>query len=125
MAGFDDLIPGAMPYLATESIEATAGADWEWGYVLKDASGALVDMTTGYTAICQIRSSSGTLIETPTVTFPAAGQVVCTVANADTEGITAGRYLHELEITRTSGGKKIKVVGGRKSTFTVLAEVLA
>lgn len=123
MAGFDDLIPEAMPYLATEAIEATKGADWEWGYVLNDNDGTPVNMTSGYTGLCQIRDDAGVLVLTPTVTFPVAGQVVCRVTNATTETATAGKHKHELEITRTSDGKKIKAVGGSRSTFTILAEV--
>lgn len=126
MSGFDDLILEAMPFLASEHIQGTSGADWEWIYDLTDNSAAAVDMTSGFTGICKIRTaqSGGSDVATPTVTFPAAGRIKCAVPNATTESIAAGVYYHELEVTRTSDGKKIKVVGAGRGVFEVLDEVM-
>lgn len=125
MAGFSDLIPAAMPYLATEKLAGVTGATWQWSYDVTDDAGDAVNMTTGFTGVCQIRKPDGTLIVAPAVTFPSAGLVTCTVTAANTTSLTAGHYYHELEITRTSDSVVIKVVGGGRATFDVYHEVVA
>ncbi len=124
MAGFDDLIEGFMPYGAREQISGAAGSDWEWSYTIQDNAGNNVDMTTGYTGLCQLRRKVGdTVALTPTVTFPAAGQVKVTATKTQTAALAAGFYLHEVEVTRTSDGKTVKLVGAGDAQFTVKAEV--
>lgn len=123
MAGFDDLIPAAMPYLATETIRGTAGSDWQWDYEFEDDAGNLITINTGYTATAKLhsRNSSGvyTVVYTATVTFPTATSMRCSIAAATTTADTGNKYFHEVTLTRTSDSKKITVVGAGDSTFLV------
>lgn len=123
MAGFEDLIPASMPYMAREQLAGSTGSDWEWSYEVLDNSGNAVDFT-GCTAVCEIRDKlGGTVVLAPAVTFPAAGQVKVTATNAQTAALAAGFYVHEVEVTRTSDGKKVKLVGAGDSQFTVKGQV--
>lgn len=124
MAGFDDLIPAAMPYLATEQLKGTAGRTWEWGYQLTDSAGAPIDLTTGYTLTGAIvTSSTRTSVATITVTAPSPGLVWCKLAPSTTVSVQAGRYVHQVKIVRTADSAAIDLVGGGDSSFTVLRAV--
>lgn len=124
MSGFADVIADAMPYLAVEHIQATQGATWEWTYLVTDHDGANVDMTTGYTGTCSIRTKDGgTDVVTPAVTFPSSGQVKCKVLPAASAAVASGTYYHELTLTRTSDGAVVKAVGGQDSKFLVKKKV--
>lgn len=126
MSGFDDLIPAAMPYLATEDIQGSAGSTWEWSYDLQDNGSVAVDLTTGFTGVCEIRTKPGApVLIAPTVSFPAAGKVKVTATAAQTASLKPGIYRHEVEVTRTSDGKKVKLVGAGAAKFEVLGEVTA
>lgn len=125
MAGFDDIILEAQPYMATWPVEVTVGADWE---ILlgefQDGSGTPIAWTAGYTGLCKVKNKpGGDTLATPAITFPSAGYVKATVANAATENVLPGEWTWEVEVTRTSDGKKAKLIGGGRSSFTVLAEV--
>ena len=73
MSGTDDLVAAAMPYLATERIDAVAGMSWEWWYdTILDDAGTLVDWTS-CTGTCTLYDGSGASLLVCTVTFPAAG----------------------------------------------------
>ena len=127
MAGFDDLIPAAMPYLATEKITAVAGTSWQWDYDLLDDAGNPVDISTGYTSAAVIRSRNAdgtyTTVYTPTCTTPSTGVLRCTVSPATTSSDTGKTYYHEVTVTRTSDSAKVCVVGGGDATFVVKRKV--
>lgn len=123
MAGFDDCIQGALPYLAIETIEATNGTDWWWGYVLLDDSLNEVDITTGFTASATIRDADGVEAVAPTVTRPSGGQVMCKVANADSAGVGKDTYYHEVTVTRTADDATVILVGAGDSKFIVKQKV--
>lgn len=124
MAGFDDLIPAAMPYLAIDSVAGTVGASWEWSYTLTDDAGATVDFT-GCTGECVIKSTAGgAAVASPTVSFPGGGVVTCAVDAATTDALTAGRYLFEVAVTNGSG-EEVVIVGGTDSTFIIKGKVRA
>ena len=122
MAGFDDLIPAAMPYLAREELDASTGSSWEWEYLIDDNAGDPVDFT-GITGVCEIhaKGDSGVLIA-PTVTLT-TGKVTVTATAAQTTGLAAGQYRHEVELTRTSDSAVVKVVGSGDSVFNIKGEV--
>lgn len=124
MAGFDDLIADALPYLAREEITATQGTTWEWSYSVTDHDDAAVNMTTGFTGSCSIREVGGTVdLVTVTVTFPVSGQIKCKALPTSTDDIAPGNYFHELTIVRTSDSAKIIAVGGGDSQFSVKRKV--
>lgn len=124
MAGFDDVIAQALPYLAVETLQATQDTTWQWGYLITDNDGALVDLTSGFTATLSVRpKGGGTEVVAATVTFPTAGEVLCTVTPATSVGVAVGNYEHELTITRTSDGAQVIAVGAGHSTFQVLRKV--
>lgn len=123
MAGFEDLIDESMPYLWRDGREATVGTTWRWGYVVRDADGNLIDFT-GITGDMSIRTPSGTEIFAPTVTFPAAGEILCTATPAATAALTPrDRCLSELTLTRTSDGAKVLAFGAGDSVFSLKKKV--
>lgn len=124
MASFDDLILTTQP-IAVAPEEAVIGTDWEHlkGQFV-DSAGTAIAWTSGYTGLCKIKDKAGgTTIATPTVSFPSAGYVKTTLANATTETIAPGEYQWEVEVTRTSDGKRVKLWGAEMSTYTVRNEV--
>lgn len=124
MTGFADVITQALPYLATEVIQAVQGTTWEWYYNVTDNDGAQVNMTTGYTGTLSVRpQGGGTEVVAAAVTFPSTGVVRCFAAPATTASVAPGTYVHELTITRTSDSAKVVAVGAGVSTFQVLAKV--
>lgn len=125
MAGFDDLIPACMPYMATDEVDGTAGADWQWEYTVDDNAGDPIPWTTGYTGTCKIKNARGDTIASPDVSFPASGIVRCVLGHVDTATLPKGKYLWELKVTRTSGGAPVVLIGGGDSHFTIKPSVSA
>lgn len=126
MAGFDDLIPNAMPYLATEELVGTAGTSWQWDYPLVDNLGNPVDLTTGFAGTAVIcAAGSTTSVVTVSLTFATGGVVRCTVTPSASAAVPPGAYFHEVTITRTSDSRKIIVVGAGDSKFIVKRKVSA
>ena len=121
MATFDALVPLALPFLASETIEAVQGKSWEWDYDIA-IDGDPVDFT-GCTGVCEVRSSSA-LIVAPTVSFPSPGVVRCSVAPSASDALAPGLYLHEVRVTN-GAGRKVVVVGGGKSRFVILPKGVA
>ena len=118
MATFDALVPLALPFLASETIEAVQGKSWQWDYDIA-IDGDPVDFTD-CTGVCQIRSQgTGALIVAPTVSFPADGVVRCSVTPSASASLAPGGYLHEVEVTN-GAGRKVAIVGGGKSRFVIL-----
>lgn len=124
MAGFDDLLAAAIPYLDWEEMAVTQGTTWEWSYLLLDDSKVLVDLTVGFTGTMSIRTRNGdTDLVTVGVTFPAAGAVTCTAVPTATDEIEPGRYYHELTLTRTSDSAVLIAIGAEDSIFVVKKKV--
>lgn len=120
MAGFDDLVFAALPYLATEELDATAGTTWLFPYYPFDDNKDPVDLSTGFTCTMKIFDISGVEIITGTVSYPAADHILFTFAASATLAVAPGKYFQEVTITRASDSKKIIFVGARKSEITVL-----
>ena len=119
MATFDALVPLALPFLASETIEVVQGASWEWDYDIAIDGDDPVDFT-GCTGTCQVRSQgTDALVVAPTVSFPADGVVRCTVTPSVSDALTPGGYLHEVRVTN-GAGRKVVIVGGGKSRFVIL-----
>jgi hypothetical protein len=123
MAGFADLIPAAMPYLATEQLSGAQGSSWEWSYECTDDLDAPVPWTN-CTGTAVLKSTlTGAVALTLTVTFPADGVVTVTATSALTAPLAPGAYLHEVEVTNSALTKTIKIVGGGDARFTVKPQV--
>ena len=126
MAGFDDLVAQAMPYLATEDMSAVAGMSWEWWYDgLNDNDGVPVDWA-GVTGTCEIWRDD-TLLVSPTVAFPNPGSIKVTVSPSQTGplapaggGDVAAR--HEVELVN-GAGRRVTVVGAGGTRFVIQAQV--
>lgn len=126
MAGFDDLVAAALPYLATETINATAGTSWRIPYDLEDDSGAPIDISTGYTATWNLYDAAGAskLSSGLTVTKTSTGAVVTATAAASA-ALAKGTYFHELTIVRTSDSATVLVVGAQDSKTIVKRKAAA
>lgn len=123
MAGTDDLIAAAMPYMATEAIAATAGESWEWWYDdIVDDAGTLVDLT-GCTGVCDIRNTDGALLLTAVVTLGVGTVKVTATPSATAPLATAAAVAaqHRVEIT-TPAGRKFLLVGAGGTTFIIRAQ---
>ena len=102
-----------MAILSNLSIDQ--GADYSAEVVVEDAAGNVANLT-GYTVAGQIRKSytSSTAINFgATVSNAAAGEITITLANSVTNGMKAGRYVYDVEITKTSSGEKTRVIEGQ------------
>ena len=93
------------------------GADFLAEIVVEDATGTVADLT-GFTGAGQIRKSysSSTAVDFNIVIDPATvtqGLVVLKLSNTVTNGMKAGRYVYDVEITKTSNGEKTRVVEGQ------------
>ena len=102
-----------MPVLSNLSIDQ--GSDFSAEVVVEDSSGDVANLT-GYTGAGQIRktySSSTAVAFVVTVTNASAGLLTLTLTNAVTNAMKAGRYVYDVEITKTSNGEKTRVVEGQ------------
>lgn len=125
MAGFDDIVAEAMPYMARELLTATAGASWDVPYEVRDSTNTLVTWPTGSSVMAAMyptKSGSAATL-TFTATLPGPGLVRFTATPAQTEPLTPGVYYHEVEVTEGGTGRKVKLVGSGDSRILVKAEV--
>tara|TARA_B100001113_G_C21063461_1_gene602256 strand:+ start:981 stop:1316 length:336 start_codon:yes stop_codon:yes gene_type:complete len=90
------------------------GTDFSSNIDVTDADGDRFNLT-GYTAKGQIRKSyqSSTAVDfTCTVSNAAAGIVTIALTAAQSNGMKAGRFVYDIEIT-SSGGAKTRVLEGQ------------
>ena len=79
------------------------------------ANGDVANLT-GYTGAGQIRktyTSSTAVAFGVAVTNAGSGLLTLTLTNAVTNAMKAGRYVYDVEITKTSNGEKTRVVEGQ------------
>ena len=91
------------------------GTDWSAEIVVEDAAATVADLT-GYTGAGQIRktyTSSTFTAFGATVTGVTQGVLTITLSNTVTNAMKAGRYVYDVEITKTSNGEKTRVVEGQ------------
>lgn len=89
------------------------GANYSNIVTVSGTNGSALDLT-GYTVASQMRksyTSSTAYSLNATVYNAAAGQVRMTLSAAQSEAITPGRYLYDLEIASPSGSKTRVVEG--------------
>ena len=83
------------------------GTDWSAEIVVEDAAATVANLT-GYTGAGQIRKA---YTSTTAVSFTVT--VTNALSNAQTNAMKAGRYVYDVEITRTSDTTKTRVVEGQ------------
>ena len=97
------------------NLSVDQGADFSAEIVVQDSSGTVANLT-GYTGAGQIRKTySSTTATNFAVTIVSVTQGVLSIAlsNSVTNGMKAGRYVYDVEITKTSNGEKTRVVEGQ------------
>ena len=91
------------------------GTDYSITVDCTDSAGEVLDLT-GYTAAAQMRKtySSSTISATFATSINAsAGQVTLTLTDTQTSGLESGRYVYDLNITKTSDSSITRVVEGQ------------
>lgn len=98
--------------VASVNIVIEQGTDYSEVFTVNNPDGTPLDLT-GYNGTAKIRkfpeSTSSTSFGVGIVST--AGQVVVSLANTVTSGLSGGRYYYDVIIT-SSSGKKSKVVDG-------------
>ena len=96
------------------NITIDQGTDFSSNIDVTDADGDTVNLT-GYTVKGQIRKSyqSSTAVDfTCTVSNAAAGIITIALTAAQSNGMKAGRFVYDVEMT-SSGGAKTRVLEGQ------------
>ena len=91
------------------------GTDYSITVDCTDSAGEVLDLT-GYTAAAQMRKtySSSTVSATfATAINASAGQVTLTLTDTQTNALDSGRYVYDLNITKTSDSSITRVVEGQ------------
>ena len=91
------------------------GTDYSITVDCTDSAGEVLDLT-GYTAAAQMRKtySSSTISATfATAINASAGQVTLTLTDTQTNALDSGRYVDDLNITKTSDSSITRVVEGQ------------
>ena len=102
-----------MAVLSNLSIDQ--GSDFSAEIQVEDSSGDAANLT-GYTGAGQIRKTYSSSTYTAfgvTVTNASGGLLTLTLANGVTNAMKAGRYVYDVEITKTSDGEVTRVVEGQ------------
>jgi hypothetical protein len=91
------------------------GSDFSAEIQVEDSSGDAANLT-GFTGAGQIRKTYSSSTATNfgvTVTNAGNGLLTLTLSNTVTNAMKAGRYVYDVEITKTSDGEKTRVVEGQ------------
>ena len=91
------------------------GTDYTITIDTTDSAGEILDLT-GYTAASQIRktySSSNATQTFATSINASAGQVTLSLTDTQTNAMEAGRYVYDVEITKTSTSEITRIVEGQ------------
>jgi len=97
------------------NISIDQGSDFTAEIVVNDSTGSVANLT-GYTGAGQIRKTYTSSTFTAfgvTIAGASQGVLTITLSNTVTNGMKAGRYVYDVEITKTSTGEKTRVVEGQ------------
>lgn len=99
---------------AISNLYIDQGTDFNVTVDVTNTDGSVLNLSN-YTAVSQIRKTYGS--STVSATFAtsiaaAQGQVTLTLTDTQTAGLTAGRYVYDLNIT-SSAGQTTRVVEGQ------------
>ena len=109
----------------TANIFIDQGSNYSNIITVTGANGNALDLT-GYTVASQLRKSYSSSIAyslNPVIYNAALGQVRMLLSASQSEAITPGRYLYDLEITNTSSGSKTRVVEGVATVTPQITQV--
>lgn len=91
------------------------GADFALQMVVRE-NGSLRDLT-GYSARAQLRERYGDAAPTAsfvcTVPNPAGGEVLMSMPNATTSGLTPGTYYYDLELYTSADAEVVRLLRGK------------
>ena len=96
-------------------LQVDQGADFSAEVIVDDSDGTLANLT-GYTVAGQIRKtySSTTKVDfVCTIINATAGKLTVGLSNTQTNAMKAGRYVYDVEITKTATGIKTRVIEGQ------------
>ena len=96
-------------------ISVDQGADFSAEVVVDDSDGTLANLT-GYTVAGQIRKTytSSTAVNFVCIVSGAStGEITISLSNTVTAAMKPGRYVYDVEITKTSTGYKTRVIEGQ------------
>ena len=99
---------------STYNLAIDQGTDFTVTIVANDSTGTARNLT-GYTGNAQLRRSyaSTTNVDfTVNISSPSTGEVTLTLANAKTANLKYGRYVYDLELTKTSDSTVERVLEG-------------
>ena len=102
-----------MAVLSNLSIDQ--GSDFSAEIIVEDSNGDVANLT-GYTGAGQIRKTYSSSTATNfgvTITNAASGLLTLTLSNTVTNAMKSGRYVYDVEITKTANGEKTRVVEGQ------------
>ena len=88
----------------TYNLAIDQGTDFTYTITVVDATNTVRDLT-GYTGKAQLRRSYASTSNTEftiNIAAPASGNVVITLSNAKTANLKYGRYLYDVELTKTA-----------------------
>ena len=91
------------------------GSDFSADITVEDSTGTVGNLS-GYTVAGKIRKSYTSTTATnftAVVSSASNGIVTISLSNSVTNGMKAGRYVYDVEITKTSNGEKTRVVEGQ------------
>ncbi len=97
------------------NLSVDQGADFSAEIVVQDSTGTVANLT-GYTGAGQIRKTYSSTTATNfvvTIVSVLQGILSISLSNSVTNGMKAGRYVYDVEITKTSNGEKTRVVEGQ------------
>ena len=97
------------------NLSVDQGSDFSAEVVVEDSTGNVANLS-GYIGAGQIRKTYTSTAATNfgvVVTNATNGLLTLTLANTVTNGMKAGRYVYDVEITKTSNGEKTRVVEGQ------------
>jgi len=104
---------------STYNLAIDQGTDFTITIVANDSTGTARNLT-GYTGNAQLRrsyASTTNVAFTVNISTPSIGEVTLTLANAKTANLKYGRYVYDLELTKTSDSTVERILEGIVSVY--------
>ncbi len=100
------------------------GSTFSKTFVVTDANDAVVDISSGYTAMAQFRKNytTNTAVTFTIGTLNANGEITVTLTANQTANTSAARYVYDVELT-DSGGNVARVTEGRLTVSTEVTKI--
>jgi hypothetical protein len=107
---------------ATVNLNMDQGSDFAFNILAKNANGDPANLSTGYTAYCQMRRhySSSSYAELQTQITGGTGYIYISLGATGTAAVKPGVYFYDVELASNGGANVQRLVQG---TITVYPEV--